>query len=105
MRCTKVSCRIGFCFWCVMVAKKILLSDKFSEVRLTTQALNISLTKLLPCHSYLVSVGIVGPIGPGPLSREPLSLATDTREDSPPKTIRATVDVETKDLIVIWEHR
>lgn len=75
------------------------------EVRLRTQATNITLTSLLPCHSYLISVGIIGPKGPGPLSREPISLATNVNEFSPPKTIRATVDTETKDLIVIWEHR
>ncbi|KAG4075464.1 hypothetical protein HA402_015117 [Bradysia odoriphaga] len=80
------------------------LDEMYDEVRQTTQATNISLIYLRPCHSYLISVGIIGPKGPGPLSREPLSLATNIKEDSPPRSIRATVDTNTKDLIVIWEH-
>lgn len=52
----------------------------------------------------MISVGIVGPKGPGPLSREPLTLDTNIKENSPPRTIKTNIDSKTSELFVAWEH-
>lgn len=77
----------------------------FSEPRVKTQETEVILSDLLPCHSYLMSVGIVGPKGPGPLTNEPITLTTDIKENAPPKTIKTNIDSKTSELFVAWEHR
>lgn len=51
-----------------------------------------------------MSVGIVGPKGPGPL-KDTVSLATNIKENSPPEGINIEVDPKTSELVVTWHHR
>lgn len=62
------------------------------------------LTDLVPCEKYLASVGIVEPEGPGPLSRTPLVIETPYNEDKPPRNLRATMNADTHELDITWEH-
>lgn len=62
------------------------------------------LNDLLPCESYLASVGIVEPEGPGPLSRKPLVIETPYNENKPPRKLNATMNADTNDLEITWEH-
>lgn len=61
------------------------------------------LTDLVPCQSYLISVGIVGPKGPGPLSR-PISYDTKYNEDRPPRNVDVTLDAVKHEMLIQWEH-
>lgn len=62
------------------------------------------LNDLLPCESYLASVGIVEPEGPGPLSRKPLVIETPYNEMKPPRNLRATMNADRHELDITWEH-
>lgn len=59
---------------------------------------------MLPCESYLVSVGIWGPIGPGPLSHNPKSIETEANDKKPPRKLHAYVNPKTRYMIITWEH-
>lgn len=76
----------------------------FLEPRIVTSATSAILTDLMPCESYLISVGIVGPLGPGPLGRNPLSLETEYNEKSPPRNVNTVVDPKKRELLVTWEN-
>lgn len=72
--------------------------------RIITSATSAILADLMPCESYLVSVGIVGPRGPGPLGRNPLTLETEYNEKSPPRNVRTDIDAKTHEMKVTWEN-
>lgn len=77
---------------------------KFSEPRLITDKLQIKLDQLLPCEKYLVNVALAGPIGPGPLQRNPLILDTPYNENKPPRNVRANIDEIKHTMNITWEH-
>jgi hypothetical protein len=62
------------------------------------------LTDLLACQSYLIAIGIVGPIGPGPLGKNPRSVETLYSERKPPKNLHAEVDELNYKMYITWEH-
>lgn len=62
------------------------------------------LKNLVPCETYLASVGIVEPEGPGPLPRKPLVIETPYDDNKPPRNLRATINVQTRELEIQWEH-
>lgn len=51
----------------------------------------------------MISVGIVGPIGPGPLSHSPSQLSTQYSENKPPRNLQAKL-VENSKFEITWEH-
>lgn len=51
----------------------------------------------------MISVGIVGPTGPGPLPHNPTLLTTPYNENKPPRNLQAKL-VENKQLEITWEH-
>lgn len=69
----------------------------------TTQT-EVVLTNLVPCESYLASVGIVEPEGPGPLSVKPLVIETPYDDNKPPRNLRAVMNAQTHELDIFWEH-
>lgn len=76
-------------------------SDELSErPRLKTTNTYIDIKDMKPCESYLVSISIVGPIGPGPLS-DPKTVATGFKLTEPPRNLQA--DILGEDLIITWE--
>lgn len=87
--------------------ESLCFHSMFIASRVNTTATSYKLTKLRPCESYVVSVGIVGPIGPGPLGRNPLKLDTPYNNTLPPKEL--TVDISgtshnSSEMIIQWKH-
>lgn len=81
----------------------ITLDELYEEPKLTTQALQATLKDLMPCESYLISVGIVGPIGPGPLA-SPKIYQTKYNENKPPRNVKATMNADDHTIELTWEH-
>lgn len=81
----------------------ITLEKLYEEPKLTTTKLQATLKDLMPCESYLVSVGIIGPVGPGPLS-SPIIYETKYNENKPPRNVKAHMNLDTRELELTWEH-
>lgn len=77
---------------------------EFSEPRLITDKLEIKLDHLMPCEKYLVGVALAGPVGPGPLLRNPLILDTPYNESKPPRNLRASINEANGTMNITWEH-
>lgn len=83
------------------------MDQLFEASRINTSATSYKLTKLRPCESYVVSVGIVGPIGPGPLGRNPLKLDTPYNNTLPPKELNVDISGtghNSSEMIIQWKH-
>lgn len=80
----------------------ITLDELYNEPKLTTQSLQATLKDLMHCESYLISVGIVGPVGPGPLL-SPKIYDTKYNEKKPPRNVKATMNVENHSIDLTWE--
>ncbi|XP_052861860.1 sortilin-related receptor-like [Anopheles cruzii] len=76
----------------------------FEAARLNTTSTSVKLTGLTLCQSYLVSVGIVGPIGPGPLGRNPLKLETAYNRMLPPKDLNVHINETSQEMTIEWQH-
>lgn len=82
----------------------MFLISLISEPRIITDKLEAKLDHLMPCEKYLVSVALAGPVGPGPLSRNPLILDTPYNENKPPRNVRAKIDGAKHSMNITWEH-
>ncbi|XP_055591990.1 sortilin-related receptor-like [Uranotaenia lowii] len=80
------------------------MDQLFEASKVNTSATSYKLTKLRPCESYLISVGIVGPIGPGPLGRNPLKLDTPYNNTLPPKELNVDINDTSHEMIIQWKH-
>jgi len=80
----------------------ITLDELYDEPKLTTQSLKATLKDLEHCESYLISVGIVGPVGPGPLL-SPKIHETKYNEKKPPRNVKATMIVDKRQIEITWE--
>lgn len=78
------------------------VEELYEKPRITTTSLQKILKDLLPCESYLISVGISGPVGPGPLS-SPIIQETKYNENKPPRNVKANMNSETHVLEITWE--
>lgn len=58
----------------------------------------------MPCEYYLISVGIVKPVGPGPLGRSPITLETNLNDKKPPRQLSAKLDMDKKIITLTWQH-
>lgn len=81
----------------------ISIDEFYEEPRIKTQSLETQLHDLMSCESYLISVGIVGPVGPGPLV-SPKTFQTKYNEKKPPRNAKATMNDATHEIEVTWEH-
>lgn len=81
----------------------IKTDELYEEVKQTTQSLQLTLNDLLPCESYIISVGIVGPVGPGPLV-SPKIYETKYNESKPPRNIKASMNAQKHQIELTWEH-
>lgn len=80
------------------------LEDLFDLPKLKTSDTTILLTKVFECQSYLIGVGIVSPVGPGPLGKNPRSFETQFREKTAPKNLQAKFDEDNHSMIITWDH-
>lgn len=69
-----------------------------------TDNTSVLLTDLHACQSYLIAVGIIGPIGPGPLGKNPKPIETMYSERKQPKHLQAEIDENSHSLHISWEH-
>lgn len=76
----------------------------FAEPRLKTTNLTAEITNIFPCEAYLFSVGIVEPIGPGPLGSNPLRFDSPFNEKWPPRNLNVMVDGNTHEMMITWDH-
>lgn len=83
---------------------RITQSVSFAEPRLITDKLEAKLEHLLPCEKYLVGVALAGPVGPGPLMRNPIILDTPYNENKPPRNVRTSIDEARHTMNITWEH-
>lgn len=59
---------------------------------LRTKNTSVTIHELAACQSYTFLVGLVGPLGLGPLSREPQSIITQFNPKAAPKNLRVLTD-------------
>jgi sortilin-related receptor len=80
------------------------LEDLFDLPKFKTEETSFLMTQLHECQSYLIGVGIVGPVGPGPLGKNPRPIETHFNEKKPPKNLSVAFDDVKKTMDVSWEH-
>ena len=80
------------------------LEDLFDLPKHKTENNTFLLTDLFECQSYLIGVGIVGPVGPGPLGKNPREIETHYSERKPPKNLSVSFDDDKHTMDISWEH-
>lgn len=80
------------------------LEELFDLPKHKTDDISYVLTELFECQSYLIGVGIVGPVGPGPLGKNPRAIETHYSERKPPKNLSATFDENKGTMDITWNH-
>lgn len=76
------------------------LDELAEQPRQKTTNTNIEIKNMKPCESYLVSVNVIEPIGPGPLS-DPKTIATGFKLTEPPRNLQ--VDIKGQNMVITWE--
>jgi hypothetical protein len=64
----------------------------FAGPKQRTSNLTANITNLEACESYIFAVGVVGPLGFGPLSANPFSLVTRFNMNAAPKDLTVLPD-------------
>lgn len=59
---------------------------------------------IYPCESYVFSVGIVAPIGPGPLNSNPARFNSPYSKTWPPKNLNVAIDGNRHEMTIKWDH-
>ena len=80
------------------------LAELFDLPKHKTENNSFLLTQLYECQSYLIGVGILGPVGPGPLGKNPKAIETHYSERKPPRNLAVTFDDDKHTMEVTWEH-
>lgn len=66
-----------------------------------TSKLNATITDLEACETYMFAVGVVGPLGLGPLSDDPLFLSTKFNMSAAPKNLEVSSDPKNETIMDI----
>lgn len=80
------------------------LEELFDLPKYTTEETSFVLKELNECQSYLIGIGIVGPVGPGPLGKNPRAIETHFSERKPPKNLSVSFDDTQHTMEISWEH-
>lgn len=80
------------------------LEELFDLPKHKTDDNSYLLTQLFECQSYLIGVGIVGPIGPGPLGKNPRAIETHYSERKPPRNLSVSFDDTKGTMDITWDH-
>ncbi|XP_044750079.1 sortilin-related receptor-like [Coccinella septempunctata] len=78
--------------WIYGVYYGIEAMDLFNKPKLETTNLTATISQLAACETYTFTVGVVGPLGYGPLSRNWIELTTSPDPKAPPKKLTVTKD-------------
>ncbi|BET01296.1 Low-density lipoprotein receptor repeat class B [Nesidiocoris tenuis] len=78
-------------------------SDFFKEPRNITSNTHLLLTGLGACEKYMIDIGVVAPLGQGPLSAAPTTITTGNDPRAPPKRLTAVADRHNDTLVdITW---
>lgn len=80
------------------------LEELFDLPKHKTENDSFLLTQLYECQSYLIGVGIVGPVGPGPLGKNPRAIETHYSERKPPRNLSVAFDDAKHTMDISWDH-
>jgi hypothetical protein len=69
-----------------------------------TTNLNATVTDLEACETYMFAVGVVGPLGVGQLSANPLFASTTFNVSAAPKNLRVSSDPHNETIMNIQWH-
>jgi hypothetical protein len=64
----------------------------FAGPKQRTRNLTANITNLQACESYIFAVGVIAPLGSGPLSANPVSLVTRFNMNAAPKDLTVLSD-------------
>lgn len=79
------------------------IEELSEKPRIKTQELKAVIKDLMPCESYLISVGIVSP-KVGPLNKVPIVFETKYNERKPPRNVKAIMHEDKHELEISWQH-
>lgn len=82
----------------------INLEELFDLPKHKTDNTSFLLTQLFECQSYLIGVAIIGPVGPGPLGKNPRVIETHYSERKPPKNLQVSFDDTHRTMNIQWDH-
>jgi hypothetical protein len=72
-----------------------------AEPKQSTKALTATVINLEACESYIFAVGVIGPLGLGPLSDNPYTLVTRFNVNAAPKNLTVTSDPHNETVMSI----
>lgn len=80
------------------------LEELFDLPKHKTEDTSFVLSDLQECQSYLIGVGIIDPVGPGPLGKNPRAIETHFSEKKAPKNLSVSFDDTKKTMEISWDH-
>lgn len=80
------------------------LEELFDLPKHKTKETSFVLSDLYECQSYLIGVGIIGPVGPGPLNKNPRAFETHFSDRKAPKNLSVSFDDTKHTMEISWEH-
>lgn len=80
------------------------LEELFDLPKHKTENTSFLLTQLYECQSYLIGIGIVGPVGPGPLGKNPRAIETHYSDRKPPRNLSVSFDEVKNSMDISWDH-
>lgn len=80
------------------------LEELFDLPKHKTEDTSFVLSDLQECQSYLIGVGIIEPVGPGPLGKNPRVIETHFNERKSPKNLSVSFDDTRKTMEISWDH-
>ncbi|XP_046384462.1 sortilin-related receptor-like isoform X2 [Ischnura elegans] len=87
--------------WVYGVYYALKPKDLFEGPKLTTSELSATVKGLEACESYVFDVALVGPLGRGPLSTQPLNIVTHFDVYAPPKNLKVVADANNETVMVV----
>ena len=80
------------------------LEELFDLPKHKTEETSYVLSDLHECQSYLIGIGIVGPLGPGPLGKNPRAIETHFNDKKPPRNLSVSFDDTKHTMEISWSH-
>lgn len=87
--------------WVYGIYYGLTFKEMIQGPKLTTENLMENIEGLESCEYYLFDVGVVGPLGIGPLSHDPVRVLTNYSKTAPPKALTLYTDSQNETMMVI----